>query len=139
MTDGSRKSEESNARDERDENKNEQDVNGATAVADRVKLTDLTVVLDRSGSMGRRREAAMTSFNDFLEEHNAESKSPMPLARVRVVGEHRLLVLEHLALVGEQHAGVAMECLDKDISLTYINSRFEMHDNTNFAIRARDI
>ncbi|HAW94780.1 MAG TPA: hypothetical protein DCX60_00760 [Phycisphaerales bacterium] len=69
MTDGSRKSEESDARDERDENTSEQGVNGATAVADRVKLTDLTVVLDRSGSMGRRREAAMASFNDFLEEH----------------------------------------------------------------------
>ena len=69
MTDGSRKSEESDARDERDENTNEQDVNGATAVADRVKLTDLTVVLDRSGSMGKRRDTAMASFNDFLEEH----------------------------------------------------------------------
>ena len=25
--------------------------------------------------------------NDFLEEHNAESKSPMPLARVRVASD----------------------------------------------------
>ena len=63
MTDGSRKSDQTH------------DTNvpptEATPGNERMKLTDLTVVLDRSGSMKRRQEAAMTSFNDFLEEHRA--------------------------------------------------------------------
>ena len=38
----------------------------ATDTTNRVRLTDLTILLDRSGSMKVRRAVAMSGFNDLL-------------------------------------------------------------------------
>lgn len=70
MTDGSRKSDQTHETKDTTQPKAAK-ATEATPGIEPIKLTDLTVVLDRSGSMKSRQEAAMTSFNDFLEEHRA--------------------------------------------------------------------
>ena len=38
-----------------------------------MKIQDITIILDRSGSMNAIREAVITQFNDFIAEYNNEN------------------------------------------------------------------
>lgn len=40
-----------------------------------MKIKDITIILDRSGSMNAIREAVITQFNDFIAEHKNENSN----------------------------------------------------------------
>ena len=79
----------------------------ATDTTNRVRLTDLTILLDRSGSMKVRRAVAMSGFNDLLVEQRLDEHEVDHILHERAATDGAEQCTRALALLSTSYASCA--------------------------------